>query len=78
MHALTFDAVEYRPMGHAVHIVAPALEPVFVIEPAAQALHDESVDAAEYRPAAHGVQLVALALAPVSVIEPAVHSEQYV
>ena len=52
------------------------LVPAFVIEPAAQALHDESVDAAEYRPAAHGVQLVALALAPVSVVEPAAHSEQ--
>ena len=78
MHADTADAVEYRPTVHTEHVVAPVLEPVFVIEPAAQALHDESVDAAEYRPAAHGVQLVALAFMPVSVIEPATHSEQYV
>ena len=29
----TFDAVEYLPTAHPVQILAPALVPVFVIEP---------------------------------------------
>ena len=33
MHAATFDAVEYLPMAHLVQMLAPALVPVFVIEP---------------------------------------------
>ena len=35
LHAATFDAVEYLPAAHAVHVVAPAEEPVSVMEPAA-------------------------------------------
>jgi hypothetical protein len=33
-HAATFDTVEYSPAAHAVQVVAPAAEPVSVIEPA--------------------------------------------
>ena len=36
MHATTFDAVEYLPTAHAAQLLAPALVPVFVIEPAGQ------------------------------------------
>ena len=36
VHAATFDAVVYVPASHAVHVVAPALVPVSVIEPAWQ------------------------------------------
>ena len=50
--------------------------PVFVIEPAEQALHDATFDAVEYRPGAHSVHVVAPALTPVFVIEPATHNSQ--
>ena len=53
MHAVTFDAVEYLPTAHTVHVLAPVPVPVFVIEPAAHSMHVESVDAAEYSPAGH-------------------------
>ena len=36
VHGATFDAVEYLPTAHAVHVVAPVLVPASVIEPAAQ------------------------------------------
>ena len=70
VHADTFDAVEYLPTPHAVHVVAPAFVPVFVIEPAAHTMHAATSDAVEYLPTAHAVQVLAPALAPVFVIEP--------
>ena len=76
MHAATFDAVEYLPTAHVVHVVAPVLVPVFVIEPAAQSEHDGTFEAFEYLPASHAMQFVAPALAPVSVFEPATHTLQ--
>ena len=76
MQAVTFDAVEYLPAAHAVHVVAPVLVPVFVIEPAAQSEHDGTFDAFEYLPASHAVHVVAPVEEPLSVIEPAAHSEQ--
>ena len=60
----TFDAVEYLPTAHPVQILAPALVPVFVIEPAAQSLHDATFDAVEYFPTAHFVQSVSLLWLP--------------
>ena len=65
------------PTAHAVHVVAPALVPVFVIDPAAQSVHEATFEAVEYLPAAHVVQFIAPAASPVPVIEPAAHSEQY-
>ena len=76
MHAATFDAVEYLPTAHTVHVVAPVLVPVFVIEPASQSEHDGTFEAFEYLPASHAVHVVAPALAPVSVFEPATHTLQ--
>ena len=76
MHAATFDAVEYLPTAHTVHVVAPVLVPVFVIEPASQSEHDGTFEAFEYLPASHAVQFVAPALVPVSVFEPATHTLQ--
>ena len=76
VHAATLDEVEYLPTAHSVHVVAPVLVPVLVIEPAAQSVHDGTVEAVEYLPAAHAVHVVALAAAPVSVIDPAWHGTQ--
>ena len=77
VHAATFDAVEYLPTAHAVHVVAPVPVPTSVIEPAAQSVHVESVDFFEYLPAAQALHAVAAAHEPLLVIEPAAHSEQY-
>ena len=76
MHAPTFDAVEYLPTAHAVHVVAPVPAPLSVIEPAAHAMHAATFDAVEYCPAAHALQELAPAAVPVSVIEPATHTLQ--
>ena len=76
VHAATFDATEYLPTAHAVHVVAPVLVPASVIEPAAQSVHVESVESVEYLPAAHSSHVVAPALVPVLVIEPARHALQ--
>ena len=77
VHEATFDSVEYLPAAHWLHVVAPAAEPVFVIDPAPQPMHDATFDAVEYLPATHGVQFVAPVATPVSVLEPAAQSEQY-
>ena len=53
VHAATFDAVEYFPTAHCVHVVAPVPVPASVIEPAAQSVHAATFDAIEYLPAAH-------------------------
>ena len=76
MHAATFDAVEYLPTAHAVHVVAPVPVPASVMEPAAQSVHDATFDAVEYLPAAHASHFVAAADKPVFVIEPARHALQ--
>ena len=76
MHCATFDAVEYLPTAHAVHVVAPVLVPASVIEPAAQSMHDGTFDFVEYLPSAHAVHALAPALAPVLVIEPDTHTLQ--
>ena len=77
MHDIAADIAEYLPAPHSVHELAPALVPVFVIEPAPQSVHAATFDAVEYLPAAHAAHAVAPAAEPVSVIEPAAHSEQY-
>ena len=76
VHADTFDAVEYLPTPHAVHVVAPAFVPVFVIEPAAHTMHAATPDAVEYSPAAHAMHELAPAAVPLLVIEPATHTLQ--
>ena len=76
MHAATSDAVEYLPAPHAVHVVAPSLLPVSVIDPAAHVMHESTSDAVEYSPAAHAIHERAPAVVPVSVIEPATHTLQ--
>jgi hypothetical protein len=47
MHEPKTDAVEYSPAAHAVQILAPALLPVFVIEPASHAAQVTSVEFTE-------------------------------
>ena len=47
LQTATLDCVEYLPAAHAVHVVAPVSGPVFVTEPAAHTLHDESLESAE-------------------------------
>ena len=76
MHAAILDAVEYLPTAHAVHVVAPLLLPVSVIDPAAHLMHEATSDATEYSPASHAMHEMAPGLAPVSVIEPAKHTKQ--
>ena len=60
-----------------MHVVAPSAEPVFVIEPATQSVHDATAESFEYLPATHAVHVDAPGRAPVSVIEPAWHPSQY-
>ena len=70
-HAVAVGVVEYLPAAHLRHELAPALEPVFVIEPAPHLAHDATLELVEYVPLAHAVHLVAPMPVPVSVIEPA-------
>lgn len=59
MQAATFDAVEYVPVGHRAHVLAPVLGPVFVIEPAPHGRHKFSASAplvVRYLPAVQSVQ----------------------
>ena len=78
MHDATAEVVEYLPALHSVHVVAPALVPVFVIEPAPQSVHEASLGSIEYVPAGHLTHVFAPGSPPVlSVIEPAAQSEQY-
>ena len=73
-HDATFEDDEYEPAAQGVHVVAPGLVPVFVIDPAPQVEHNATFDDAEYKPAAQGVHVVAPAFVPVFVKEPALHS----
>jgi hypothetical protein len=52
-HAATLDDDEYKPAAQAVHVVAPALVPEFVMDPALQFEHAVTFDDDEYKP---GVQ----------------------
>jgi hypothetical protein len=76
MHPATLDAVEYLPTAHAVHVVAPVLLAVSVIDPAAHAMHEATFDATEYSPAAQAMHELAPAAVPVLVLEPATHTLQ--
>ena len=69
VHDATAEIVEYLPALHSAHVVAPALVPVFVIEPALQSVHEASVDAVEYLPAAQAVHAVAPTAVAVSVCQ---------
>ena len=77
MHAVEMlDAVEYLPAAQTVHVVAPVLVPLSVIDPAAHVMHDSTFDAVEYSPAAHAMHELAPAAVPLLVIEPATHTLQ--
>lgn len=39
-HDATLEVNEYVPAAHLLHLIAPALVPVFVIDPAPQVTHD--------------------------------------
>ena len=59
MHAAELDAVEYLPAAHAWQLDAPGLNPVFVIDPAAQTTQPDAAftpSASAYWPTAHCVQ----------------------
>ena len=43
MQDWTFDAVEYLPAAHWAHELAPVVDPVFVIEPAAHLLQSAAL-----------------------------------
>ena len=73
-HDPTFDDNEYEPTAQGVHVAAPALVPVSVMDPAPQVEHNATFDDAEYKPGAQGVHVVAPAFVPVFVKEPALHS----
>ena len=70
-HKATLDDNEYEPAAQGVHVVAPALVPVSVINPAPHDKHDATFEDNEYSPATHGVHVVAPALIPVFVMDPA-------
>ena len=77
MHVVErFDAVEYLPTAHAVHVVAPVPAPLSVIEPATHSVHDATLDTIEYAPAAHAVHVLEPVAVPLSVIEPATQALQ--
>ena len=66
MQAATFDAVEYVPLAHGVHVVAPAAVLVLVIEPAGQSMQSEASSEPRvptYLPAVQAMQ-------PVDAVEP--------
>ena len=69
--------IEYLPTAHAVHKVAPAAGPLFVIDPGGHLLHDAMLDAFEYVPGAQAAQETAAGLMPVLVIDPGWQLSQY-
>ena len=72
-HDATLEENEYEPAAQGVHVVAPALFPVFVMDPALQVEHDATLEDNEYDPGTQGVHVVAPGLVPVFVMEPAAH-----
>ena len=69
----TLEDNEYIPAAQGAHVVAPALVPVFVMDPALQVKHDATLEDNEYDPGAQGVHMVAPPPVPVFVMEPAAH-----
>jgi hypothetical protein len=57
-------------------MLAPLLVPLFVIEPALQALHTESLELVDHMPLSHAMHDLAPTALPLSVIEPAWHTLQ--
>ena len=77
-HDGTFDAVEYLPAAHAVHVVAPVLLPLFVIEPASHMMQSLNPVVPTYIPATHATQrLVVLAFVMNGIMKPARHTQEY-
>ena len=73
-HDATLDANEYKPGVQKVHVVAPALVPVFVMEPAPQVEHDAMFAedmCNEYKPGVQREHVVAPALVPEVAMDPA-------
>ena len=68
--------VAKRPNVHCVQALAPVSAPAFVMDPAAQFVHDETADDVEYFPASHSTHERAAEALPVFVVEPALHSKQ--
>ena len=70
--------LEYRPLVHAVQVLAPGDDPLLVMEPKAQTMQLDTFAgfAAEYSPAAHAVQALAPPEAPAFVLCPASHALQ--
>ena len=78
MHESKADDVEYSPTPHSAHRLAPVLEPVLVIDPASQVVHDATFDPLEYVPAVHAMHELAPASVPVLVRDPAKQTGQSV
>jgi hypothetical protein len=57
-------------------MLAPPLMPLFVIEPALQALHTESLELIDHMPLSHAMHDLAPTTLPLLVIEPAWHTLQ--
>ena len=65
------DESENIPATQGVHVAAPALVPVFVMDPAPHVKHESMFDDAEYKPGVHRSHVDAPALVPVFVMDPA-------
>jgi hypothetical protein len=76
VQAATLDEVEYLPLAHTVHVIAPAAVPLFVIEPAAHSAQDPSLELVDHLPDAHRLHSAAPRASPLPVIEPAWQSMQ--
>ena len=72
-HEATFDDNEYKPAAQRVHVVAPALVPVFVIEPAGHEEHEVTFDDNEYKPGVQGEHVDVPPLVPIVAMEPGPH-----
>jgi len=77
VHAATSDWFEYFPATQTRQALAPVLAPLFVIEPALQALHTESLELIDHMPLSHAMHDLAPTTLPLLVIEPAWQSVQY-
>ena len=56
LQACMFERVEYLPAAHAVHVVAPAPVPLFVIDPGPQLMHRVEPSLVTYVAAAQSLQ----------------------
>jgi hypothetical protein len=75
--AATFEDVEYFPAAHAMQLLAPVPVPMFVSEPAAQAMHEAEVPAPAdaYEAAGHAPLHAADVPWPLRAYRPALQSE---